>query len=68
MTRKIEFDVNKIQDKDVLDLFYQDKNIKVKLLIKKIIDNPNYKSISFKLIEHPDDIIPFIAMIAIYIA
>ena len=55
-----------LKEKDVLDLFYQDKNIKVKLLIEKIIDTPNYKSISFKLIEHPDDIIPFIAIDSFY--
>lgn len=56
----------KLKEKDVLDLYYQDKNIKVKLLIENIIDSPNYKSITFKLIDQPDDITPFTAIDSFY--
>ena len=55
-----------LKENDILDLFYQDKNIKVKLLIEKIIDTQNYKSITYKLIEHSDDITPFTAIDSFY--
>ena len=48
-----------LKENDILYLFYKDINSSAKLLVEKIIDTPNYKSISFKLIEHPDDISTF---------
>jgi len=55
-----------LKENDVLDLFYKDKNLSVKLLIANIIDTPNFKSITFKLIEHPDDISTFTAVDSFY--
>lgn len=55
-----------LKENDVLDIFYPDKNLNAKLLIENILDTPNYKSISFKLIEHPDDISTFTAIDSFY--
>ena len=55
-----------LKENDVLDLFFKDKNLSVKLLIANIIDTPNFKSITFKLIEHPDDISTFTAVDSFY--
>ena len=55
-----------LKENDVLDVFYKDKNLSVKLLIANIIDTPNFKSITFKLIEHPDDISTFTAVDSFY--
>ena len=51
-----------LKENDVLNVFYEDINLSSKILVEKIIDTPNYKSISFKLIEHPDDTCSFIAI------
>ena len=50
-----------LKENDILEFIYPDNNVKVKLLTEKIIDTQNYKSITYNLIEHPDDMCSFIA-------
>jgi hypothetical protein len=60
-------DINgSLKENDVLELFYKDKNLKAKLLIENVIDTQNYKSVSFKLIDHPDDMAQFTAIDSFY--
>ena len=59
--------INKtLKENDILDLYYQRENVNVKLLIDKIIDTENYKSVILKLIEYPDDVSPFIVITSFY--
>ena len=55
-----------LKENDILELFYKDKNLKAKLLIENVIDTQNYKSVSFKLIDHPDDMAQFTAIDSFY--
>ena len=48
-----------LQENDIVEQFYPDLNIKSKLLIEKIIDTQNFKSISLRLLDYPKDITPF---------
>ena len=60
-------DINRaLKENDILELYYEDKNLKAKLLIENIIDTQNFKSVSFKLIDSPDDMAKFTAIDSFY--
>lgn len=65
MTNIKNFD-KRLKEKDILEFFHYDKNVKVKLLIEKIIDTQNFKSVTYRLIEHPDDMYSFIGIFSFY--
>ena len=44
-----------LKENDILDIFYPDLNVQMKLLIEKIIDTPNFKSISIRLMDQPKE-------------
>ena len=48
-----------LEENNIVELLYPDLKVKSKLLIEKIIDTQNFKSISLRLIDHPDDICSF---------
>ena len=56
-----------INQNDILDLQFQDKNINIKLITENIIDTENYKSFTQKTIQVPDDISPFTINISLYL-
>lgn len=51
---------------DIFELFFPDKNLKIKIKIENIIEEENYKSISHKSIDVPSDISPFIIEVSFY--
>ena len=60
-------DINRtLKENDILELYYEDKNLKAKLLIENIIDTQNFKSVSFKLIDSPEDMGKFTAIDSFY--
>ena len=60
-------DINRtLKENDILELYYEDKNLKAKLLIENVIDTQNFKSVSFKLIDAPDDMAKFTAIDSFY--
>ena len=55
-----------LKENDIAEIFYPEFEVKMKLIIEKIIEEQNFKSFSLRLIDHPDDICPFVVTNSFY--